>query len=178
MKSILVLIFCLTSVAANAQDIFIAGGMRSDTANSESSGIATEGGVGFQAGGILHYPVGSFKLRTGGLYVTKSFDVKQGSTILSEARLSYIEVPIGAIFSVNSYADAFAGAVVDFNLKKDCGAGNCSGVNTLPIGIQLGGQFKIMPKFGIELYYEMGFTKIADDVKSPRALVAQLLFSF
>jgi hypothetical protein len=178
MKSLLVLIFCLSGFAAQAQQIFIAGGMRSDTADSESSGNSTEGGVGFQAGGILHYDIGGFKIRTGGLYVTKNFDVKSGSTILTEARLSYIEVPVGALFSVNSYADAFAGAVVGFNLAKQCGSGDCSGVNTLPIGIQLGGDFEITSRFGIELYYEMGFTKIADDVKSPRALVAQLLFTF
>ena len=174
MKALIALLFCLTGYTAHAQKIFIAGGMRSDTADGESSGVNADGGVGFQAGGIVHYDAGSLKLRTGVEYVNKKFDVTQGSTVLGNARLSYLEVPVGALIAVNNYASAFAGANFAFNIGKE----SAGGVNTLPIGVQLGGYFDIAPRFGIELYYEMGFTNLADEIKAPRALVAQLLFSF
>lgn len=174
MKTLITLLFCLFGVTAQAQKVYVTGGMRSDTADSDSTGVETSGKIGFQAGAILHYDVGGMKVRTGALYVTRNFQAKQGSTVVSEPRLSYIELPLGALFKVNDYASAFAGGYAAFNLGKE----NASGVNTFPLGIQLGGHFELTSKFGIELYYEMGFTKLADEVKTPRALVGQLLYSF
>jgi hypothetical protein len=178
MKWIFALLFLFPGFS-QAQEMNIVAGMRADTADEETAGNNTEGRVGFQGGGIVLFDATeTVQARTGLLFTTRSFDVKSGATVVSEPRLYYFDVPVGALFKVNEYAGAFAGLNGSFNISKSCGTGGCSGVKTFTAAAQVGGNFRFTPRVGADLYYEHGLGKLADNVDDPRAVVAQVLLTF
>lgn len=178
-KLILIALITLTGTWAWAQEIGIVAGMRADSAEAESAGVSTDGKAGFQGGGLLFFPIDSdFSVRTGLLYTQRKFSVNAGNTVVAEPSLGYFEVPGGISYRATTYASPFVGANAAFNISKDCGAGSCSEVTTLPLAFQAGATFTVTDRFGFEAYYEYGFTNLADELKSPRALVGQLMIKF
>jgi hypothetical protein len=179
MKTLLILAVTLLSFCVRAEEMHLVAGMRSDSADATTSGSNVDGKANFQAGGIGYWDTSdNLKLRSGLVYTQRSYDVQSGSTVVSEPRLSYLDIPISGLFKINDFAGAFAGLNGSFNINKDCGSGSCTGVNTFPIAGQLGGAFEIADRLGLELYYEHGLTKIADDIENPRVFVGQLTYAF
>lgn len=169
----------VASAQPELKDVSVAIGMRSDSGDSEVAGTNTEGRVGFQGGGIARFQfMDRWNLRTGVLMTVRRFDVSRGATVTAEPILYYFDVPAGVQYEFTDEARAFAGLNVGVNVGKGCGTGDCTGVTTFPTFLQVGGSFEIIPRFGIELYYEDAFIELADDVRDPRAIVGQLLFSF
>jgi hypothetical protein len=179
MKALLVCLLLFFSSVSFAQQVSLVAGMRSNSAESETEGVSVDGDAGFQGGGLVHFDLGeSLKARTGLIYTTRNFDAQLGNTVVSENRLGYFDVPVGVEYSVNSSMGVFLGGNGSVNVSKNCGAGSCSGVKILAFSGQIGGNFEIIPRFSIEVYYENGFTKLADDIKNPSSFVAQGQFQF
>lgn len=179
MRTVFTIFLILLTLKTQAQEIHAAAGVRSDIADSETRGVDTEGKASFQGGVIAYMDLSeSLRTRMGLLISQRRYDVDQGSTILAEPRLSYLDIPVGALYNFNEFGGAFAGVNIGLNVTKSCGAGSCTGVNSLPLAGQVGGVLNLMDRMGLELYYEQGITKIADEIENARVLVGQLTYAF
>jgi hypothetical protein len=98
-----------------------------------------------------------------------------------EISLSYIDVPVTALFNVNDYFGVFAGAVAGLKVSDDCEVAGAScevqGVESLYLAGTVGLRAVFGPNWAGEFSYEMGLTEVADntDVNS-MSLNVQFLY--
>lgn len=180
MKKLLFALLMVAGLAAQAQDVGIVLGMRSDNADSDDSAVKITGKNSFQGGAIAKFDLkDKWQIRSGFIYTQRAFEVgTPGSKLTTDFKFTYFEVPANLLYKFSDYGGAFVGPAIAFNVSKDCGAGTCSGVNSSPLFLQLGASFKFAPQLGAEIYYEMGLSKLADHVTSPKAVMANILITF
>lgn len=173
------LILILAAQGAYANEFAIVGGPRFDNADSKLTGTTVEARLSFQAGvlGFLEMGGPNF-IRSGFQFGTRAYGIKQGSIGIGDARFTNFDLPIGYLYRFSDYGGAFLGPVISFNFSKDCPGTGCAGVNSMPIGLQVGASFKIAPQIGAEVYFETMTSKIADGIENPKAFVGQFYFSF
>lgn len=163
-----------------AQDVGVVAGVRTDNVDGDN-GVEYKSKTNFQAGLIAKFDVAApLQVRTGFLYVQRSYDVSLSGGPSEEFKATYFEVPVGLLYKFSDFGGAFIGPALSFNLSKDCPGGSCSGaeVNSSPLAIQVGGSFKFAPQIGFELYYETMTGELAKGAKSPRAVIANLMITF
>lgn len=170
----------LFSTSALAQDLGLVIGARNDNAETTVAGASIEGRTNLQAGMVAKFEIsGPLNLRTGMIYVQRSYGTTVSGVSAGDTKASYLEIPFGAMYKFSDYGGAFVGAAIGLNVSKDC-PGGCSGasVNSSPLAIQLGGSFKVHPQFGFEFYYETLTAKFANNIESPKAIVANVMIAF
>jgi hypothetical protein len=169
----------LAASLAHAKDINIVGGLRYDSAKSQTVGTDTEGRIGFQGGGIAHFDLSEhFFVRSGMLFTVRRFEVSRGATIQSKPSWYYFEVPVGLLYRHNELFGAFAGLNLGVHVGTTCSIGTCPDAKLLPTGFQVGGTLQATEHIGLEAYYEQGFVELASEVDTPRAVAVQVLFNF
>jgi hypothetical protein len=179
MKSLLIMCVLAFGWVAQAQDVGVVVGLRSDSADAETTGDSITGKSSFQAGAIAKFDLkDAWGIRTGFIYAQRAYEYKAAAGGSTDLKFTYFEVPVGLMYKFSDYGGAFLGPAIAFNVSKDCGSGTCEGTNSAPMGLQLGASFKFAPQLGAEFYFETGFSKIADGVKSPKAVMANLLITF
>jgi Outer membrane protein beta-barrel domain len=171
-KLVLIIATMALPVFANAQQWGAFGGLNMSTFDAD--GVSYDAEMGFEVGAQAIWDIGMpVKLRTGAGYVQKnsSFDVL-GSTV--EISLSYIEVPVTALYSFSEAAGIFGGLNLDINVGDDCevDGGSCTvnDVESLIYGLVVGGRFNITGPSFIEAYYEMGLAEVAPDTDHKSSL--------
>lgn len=178
MKMFLMSLVMLMGFAAHAQDMGVVFGIRNDNADAKTSGVTVEGKNSFNAGLVAKFELSSpWQVRSGFIYTQRAFDVKVPASTTGY-KFTYFEIPAGVLYKFNEFGGVFAGPNLAFNLSKDCGSNTCEGVNSAPIGFQLGGSFKFAPQMGFEVYYETLLSKVADEVTNARAVVANFMITF
>lgn len=179
MKSLLIALTMMFGFAAQAQDVGIIAGYRADSADAETSGLTVEGKGGFQFGAVAKFEVhNAWQVRSGFIYTQRAYEVKSGGVSLADTKFTYFEVPANILYKFSDYGGAFIGPAVAFNVSKNCGDADCEGVSSAPLFLQFGASFKFAPQLGAEIYYEMGMSKIANELKSPRAVMANFMITF
>lgn len=182
-KFILTVITLLLPVVASAQDLGVILGYRSDNADADGAKVSAPGN--FQGGLLAKFPTSeTLWIRTGLVYAQRNINLEaNGTGIKTDYKLSYFEVPLGALYKFSDFGGVFAGANIALNLGNSCdveGGGSCSisGLNSSPTFFQFGGSFKIAPNFGFELYYEGGLSSIATGINNERAVVVNAMITF
>lgn len=165
---------------AHAQDIAIAVGLRSDSADAEVASVKVNSKSNWQLGGIAFFDVnGPWKARTGFMYSNRIYDVNTGNATTSgDYRMTYFDVPAGMMYKFSDYGGAFAGAVLALNVSKSCPGATCSGVKSSPVGFQLGTSLKFAPQMGVDLYFESISGNLMDGIQNSKAVCADFLFMF
>lgn len=183
-KYLLLAIITQFSVVAFANDFAAVVGLRSNSADSPTSGnsINSKTGVGLGVIGIFDLNE-AFQMRTGFLYNQRNFEVK-GTLANTDLNLAYVDIPVTGMYKFADYAGAFAGPVLSLLASKECktSSGTCvtsDNPSGLALGLQLGVHFKFAAQLGAELYYEMisgQFWK--NQLENSRTVGFNFLFTF
>ena len=156
----------------NSADLAIDSGTTSSVTSKSS----------FGAGVLGFFDVGqNFKMRTGLIYNQRNFSVSPSSGTAFDAGLSYMDIPVTAMFQFSEYGGAFAGPVLGLFAGKEC-SGACSftkSPESMIWGLQFGASFKFAPQLGAELYYETIPSEFwKEGLKSNRTVGLNLLITF
>ncbi|PWU14890.1 MAG: hypothetical protein C5B49_12555 [Bdellovibrio sp.] len=176
---------CLDIASAQAQDVGIVAGYRSDYADGDANVTVSSKG-NFQGGVVVKFGLSSsLLLRSGLMYTQRAYGFQVPALSLNGTiQGSFFEIPVGLLYKFSDYGGVFGGVAPSFGLAKTCSIDGSSqactigGQSTSPMTIQFGASFKVAPQFGFELYYEQMLAAYADSVKSPRALVLQAMVTF
>jgi hypothetical protein len=165
---------------ALAQDLGVVVGFRNDQADSETAGTSITGKGGIQGGMVAKFELnGPLQIRTGAIYLERSYGVKTGTAAEELLKASYLEIPVGLLYKFSDYGGVFLGAAIGLNIAKQCPGGcSTSSLNMTPVPLQFGGSFKVAPQFGFEFYYETMTGKFATGVTNARAIAANLMITF
>ncbi|MFN7728168.1 MAG: outer membrane beta-barrel protein [Bdellovibrio sp.] len=179
MKMFVMSLIVIMGFAAQAQDVGVVLGIRGDSADAKTTNQKTQGKTNFQAGAVAKFEVHeAWQVRTGFLYTQRFYEFSSSSNNLGDAKFTYFEIPVGLMYKFSDFGGAFVGPNLAFNIAKDCPGGTCQGVSSAPIGLQVGASFKFAPQMGFEFYYETMFSKVADEVENPRAIIANFMITF
>lgn len=166
-------------VQSEANEFAITAGPRFDNADVTTAGASIEARLSYQAGVLGFMELGGPHFIRGGFeFTTRAYGLKTAGISTGESRFTNFDIPLTYLYRFSDYGGVLAGPVVSFNFSKDCPGGPCQGVNSTPIGLQIGASFKIAPQIGAEVYYETLTSKLADGIENPRAFVGQVYFSF
>lgn len=173
-----------------AYEVGIIAGIRQTDVELDTSDADTSSGTGLQAGVLGLMEVGNgWNVRAGGIYSTRSFDVKVGD-LKDEVTLTYLDVPLTVMYLVNETFGFFGGLNLGLQVGDDCdqsgsGSGNCDygdDATGVIYSLQLGGQFRFVPNMGLELTYDLGMSDVweGDDVTLEKAsgVAANFLYLF
>jgi hypothetical protein len=182
MKALITLVMtCLLSLGAFADDFAVAVGVRSNSADAVPTGATVSSKTGFGAGVIGIFDIApKFQGRTGFLYNQRNLTFKAASTD-EDVNLAYIDIPVTAMYRFADYAGAFAGPVLALLASKDCKVtGGCpKDPESMSLGLQFGASFKFAPQMGGEVYYETIPSEFWKDIaKNAKTVGFNLLFTF
>ena len=154
--------------------------MDADSASSNKQSLA------FQLGGSMvinfHEQIG---LRTGLFYSERTFKNEftvGSSSSTNDGKISYAEVPIHFMYKFEDYAGIYIGPSLAMKMSDQCNAssGSCtlSNVKSMIVPITFGAQFKFMPNFGLNLFFETVSGEVAQGLKDSRAIGVNALIAF
>lgn len=183
MKALITLVMtCLLSLGAFADDFAVAVGIRSTSADAVPTGATVSSKAGFGAGVIGIFDIApKFQGRTGFLYNQRNTTIKSSVTSDEDLNLAYIDIPVTAMYRFADYAGAFAGPVLSLLASKDCKVtGGCAkDPESMSLGFQFGASFKFAPQMGAEVYYEAIPSEFWKDIeKNAKTVGFNLLFTF
>jgi hypothetical protein len=179
----------LMGMTAQAQEFVLSAGFRSTSASTDlvttGTTYSVTGKNGFQIGGVGFIPLSNqFNFRTGFLFTQRFMEVTatSTSTTKTDVELTYIDIPLTAMYKFNDYGGFFGGIVLGLNQAKECkttsATTNCAGAASSVIPLTMGLSFKFAPNFGGELAYEMVSGKLADIVSDAKSIGVNLLIYF
>ncbi len=176
----------ISSAAMADVDYGLEVGVRSQSGDADGTGSTTTSQTAMQFGGIIHYPIsGGWHIRSGMLYTQRPLVIKTGgSTVENKVTMTYLDVPIAAMYKFEDYAGIFGGVSLGLNLDKSCDAPGCvvTDVKTPIIPFIFGASFKFAPHVGATIYFESYGDTVAksppDNLKNYRAVGANLLITF
>ena len=184
MKIILSLMLTLSCQMASANDFAAVVGLRSNTAESSTTGESVGSKTSFGAGVLGFFDIAAdLQVRSGFIYNQRHYTAKTG-TIDAEFNLAYADIPVTLMYKFADYGGAFVGPVIGLLAAKECklSTGSCSftkSPESLIIPIQLGVNFKFAPQFGGELYYEMISSALWENgIKNSKTVGANFLITF
>ncbi|PIS10658.1 MAG: hypothetical protein COT73_08295 [Bdellovibrio sp. CG10_big_fil_rev_8_21_14_0_10_47_8] len=172
------------SNAAWAGDFAVAVGFRSNSADADVSGYTITSKTGYGLGAIGFFDVGNqLQVRSGFLYNQRNYTLTQTGVPDKDLNMSYVDIPVTAMYKFADYAGAFAGPVFGLLASKECKAsGGCSSVenpSSMVVGFQMGASFKFAPQMGGEIYYEIIPTKFWKNLaENARTVGANFLITF
>lgn len=137
--------------------------------------------LGLEVGATAHIDMGGLVFRTGAGYVQKNSSVEVLGTNV-DFSLSYLEVPVTALFWINDTVGIFGGLNFDLNIGDDCEitGGTCTMTDpdSLVYNLSLGGHFKVSDMSRIEAQFELGLSDIATDTKLGNSIGARYVHMF
>jgi hypothetical protein len=175
-KSLLVVVCAVLSLVSISAFAAAAPGMGYmvgfKNADYDVDGSETTSKPGLMAGVITVIEMGGLNLRTGGYYAERKGET-EGATTDTEFSISYVDVPVTALFNMNDYFGVFAGAVAGLKVADD----NVNNAESLYLAGTVGLRAVFGPNWAGEFSYEMGLTEVADntDVNS-MSLNVQFLY--
>ncbi len=174
---ILILQAVLVSQLAMASNYGVGGGVRTDSASSNTSGTNIGSSTNYMAGVIGQMDlVAQLQARAGFFYTQRSYQFNPLGGAQGAANFTYLDVPLGLLWKLSDYGGPFIGANFALNVSASC-PGTCTGVSSMPMGWQLGAQFKFAPEWGAALYYE-SMSVVMTGIDQPKAIAAQLFYMY
>jgi hypothetical protein len=169
--------------AASGPEFAVVGGVRSNSGDTDLSGVTIGSSSGLQLGVLGFIPFNeTFSLRTGFTYTGRNYTISSGGTTI-DAKPYYFDIPATLMINFNDYGGIFAGPVIALNSSKECsasGAASCTLTNVkgtiMPIA--LGGSFKFGNQMGAEVFFEMLSGEIQTDIKNIRSVGANFVYYF
>ena len=181
---LLAILFTLFGIIlpAHAYEMAITGGAQTTDVDVESGSGDPDGGTGFY-GGVLGFMEIQDKgyFRVGALLSKREYSVKAGSITLDSEMLS-IDVPITYMFMFNEMAGIFGGLKLGLNLSDDCSRSDSVDCDTkaesLHYAGEVGGHFRFVPDFGLEISLNLGLSDIAKDVEWKNGIGVGMIYLF
>ncbi len=183
MKSILFLIFFLTTAFAQAQDMAILLGLRNNNGDVANSLYSEKAENSFQFGGLGFFQMADkMHIRSGLIYAEKKFKGEHPS-ITWEGKLTYFDIPATFMYKFSDYGGVFIGPILSLNLGSECSystGSSCSftDVKSMLIPFTLGASFKFAPQMGGEFYYEMISGDLANGLKDAKTVGLNFFVTF
>lgn len=180
MKKIVLIAFTLlfTTITSQAYEMAFTGGIQ--TTDVENNNIKLDG-TGFFSGilGFIEMNESSY-FRTGALLSQRKYEGSDAFGTLKAETMS-IDVPLTYMHLFNENVGIFGGLKLGLNLDDDC---DFSGIScdlkaeTLHYAATVGGHFRFIPNFGIEVEYAIGLSDIAKDTEWDNSLAVGAFFLF
>ncbi|MGZ3690932.1 MAG: outer membrane beta-barrel protein [Pseudobdellovibrio sp.] len=151
-------------------------GFRSSTATVTGSSSDKQEN-GFQLGVSGVFNVGdSFGIKSGLFYTERPFGAEfSGSTVTG--KINYFEVPVFAMLKLEDYAGIYAGPSVAIHMGDELSTGSLNDVKSMITPITLGAQFKFLPNFGVNVFFENVSGDLATGVSNSRAVGVNLMIT-
>ena len=184
MKLILGILLTVFVQGAFANDFTAVIGVRSNTADFDTTGVSVGNKTSFGLGVLGFFDIAeNLQFRSGFLYNQRQYSAKSGN-VDYDFNLAYADIPVTLMYKFADYGGAFIGPVLGLLAAKECKAS--SGSCTFPkdpsstiIPVQLGVSFKFAPQMGGELYYELVSSALWENgIKNSRTVGANFLFTF
>ena len=134
--------------------------------------------VGFQLGvSTVFNMMQSFGLKTGLFYSERPFKSEFTNSSV-KGKITYFEVPAHLMFKFEDYAGVYFGPSFSMKLGDELSPGTLTDVKSMIVPMTFGAQFKMMPDFGVNVFFETVPGDLAKDVSTSRAVGANLLVTF
>lgn len=132
--------------------------------------------TGFQLGGsvVLNF-TDKFGLKTGLFYVERPFKSEFAGAVTAEGKVTYFEVPAFLMYKLEDYAGIYAGPSLAMKLGDE-GTPALTNVKSMITPLTFGAQFKFLPNFGLNLFFESA-GELSTGVNSSRAVGVNLMFA-
>lgn len=186
MKKIIVLSFVLISTSVYAQKNPFSStysmpsielGFKSNTATI-SGAVSNKQENGFQLGasGVFNLTE-SIGLKSGIFYSERPFAADLGANVTGTGKITYFEVPAHFMLKFEEYAGVYAGPALAMKLGDEGSPTGLTNVKSMVVPVTLGVQFKFLPNFGVNLFFETVSGELAAGVENSRAVGANLLIT-
>lgn len=134
--------------------------------------------LAFQLGGSMvvnfHQQIG---LRTGLFYSERTFK-QETLGVSSDGKITYAEVPVHLMYKFEDYAGIYIGPSLAMKLGDQCNNCVLTDIKSMVVPVTFGAQFKFMPNFGLNLFFETVSGEVAQGLKDSRAIGVNALFTF
>ena len=112
-------------------------------------------------------------LRTGLFYSERTFKFD-----LVDGKITYADIPLHFMFKFEDYAGVYLGPSLSMKIGDEVSTGSLTDVKSMITPITVGAQFKFMPNFGLNLFFETIPSDLAQGLKNSRGIGANFLFAF
>ncbi|MCB9026938.1 MAG: hypothetical protein H6625_11505 [Bdellovibrionaceae bacterium] len=174
----------LMSFTAQAYEMGLTGGVVTTALDESNSKPELDGKAGYQLGvlGFIDVVEDSF-FRTGAIVSNRKFDADLTATVSLDAELMSLEVPITYLMMFSDYAGLFGGLKLGLNLSDKCSVSDASfkcdmDPESIFYAANVGGHFRFVPDFGIEVEYNLGLSDMAKDYKLKNSLGVGIFYLF
>ena len=184
MKKFILATLTVFAFQANAYEMGLTGGMQSTKFKADTAGSDVDGVAGYYAGilGFIEAGDDSY-FRTGVFLSQRKFESDLGANSTLEGTLTSLDIPLTYMFMFSEYAGVYGGLKLGLNMSDDCSISNSAATcdadaESLYYAADVGGHFRFVPNFGLEVDFNMGLSDIAKDVKLETALAVGLFYLF
>lgn len=133
--------------------------------------------TGFQLGVSGVYNISEkFGLKSGLFYVERPFSSDFGTSEV-KGKITYFEVPAFFMLKFEEYAGVYVGPSLGIKLGDELKPGSLSGVKAMVVPLTFGAQFKFLPNFGANVFFETISGEISTGVENSRAVGVNLMIS-
>lgn len=184
-RILLLALLSLISGSAKA-DLDFAGlvGYRMNTGRTNILGATGSSKFGFMAGFVGWIPLRhGIGVRTGALYNQRYMGLGPVNEGDIDIQYSYLDLPMTAMYQMNSQWTIYGGPTLAFNQSKDVSCtklATCSAadVKSFLLPWQFGVDFKFAPQFGGEFFFETINGDLSTNVSDMKAVGLSLLVFF
>lgn len=169
---LLVFVALFINFQANAADLAIVVGLKTDSATANNTAIAVDSRSGYNAGMLGYFELGpQILLRFGMVYTPRTYGLAAG-----DVKLTYVDIPVGLMWKFSDYGGVYASANAAMNVSAACPT-SCANLANVANGYQFGFNFKFAPHMGGVIYYE-AMSSLVVNIENPKAVAAQFLYTF
>lgn len=149
-------------------------GLKSNTVSIQNATSNTQV-TGFQLGvsGVLNFTE-KFGLKTGLFYTERPFKSEFSGT-QRDGKITYFEVPAFLMYKIEDYAGVYAGPSMGIKLGDE-GSPALTSVKSMVVPLTIGAQFKFLPNFGLNFFFEAAGA-LATGVDNSRAVGVNFMFT-
>ncbi|MCC2678559.1 MAG: hypothetical protein K0R29_1135 [Pseudobdellovibrio sp.] len=133
--------------------------------------------TGFQLGvsGVYNFSE-KFGLKSGLFYVERPFSSDFGTSEV-KGKVTYFEVPAFFMLKFEEYAGVYVGPSLGIKLGDELKPGSLTGIKAMVVPLTFGAQFKFLPNFGANVFFETIGGELATGVENSRAVGVNLMFA-
>lgn len=149
-------------------------GFKSNTVSIQSS-TSNSQVTGYQLGvsGVLNFS-DKFGLKSGLFYTERPFKSDFSGTTV-DGKVTYAEIPAFLMYKIEDYAGVYAGPSLGIKMGDE-GSPALTSVKSMVVPLTIGAQFKFLPNFGLNFFFE-GAGELAKGVENSRAIGVNLMFT-
>ncbi len=153
-------------------------GFKWNSADYNSAAVSGKQEIGFQLGvsTVFNFAT-SFGLKTGMFYSERPYTYEVdnlGFKTTTKAKITYFEIPAFFMFKFEDYAGIYVGPSIAVKMGDE----KVTDAKSTVVPITVGAQFKFLPNFGANVFFESVPGEVAKGIKDSRAVGANLLFTF